>query len=217
MVDMAGLMAPPDGWHHRDDVTQLRLQASVRRYGQLRPLLVRTAADGARMVVDGRELLVALRAVGMASAWVVDVGPVSDTEARRLMLALELSFDVDYARLAAAVAAMLRDGLTPDELASAGPWTAERLSYMDTLTRFDWSVFAARGDGQSAMDWDEAPDAEPPVAEQPPSPETMAEVEHALEHAAPGEVVAAVRAVAARRRRRERAEAPSLFDGMGEP
>lgn len=221
-VPLAPLLAEGGGgWTYDDQATAQRLAASLRRYGQLRPVVVRTRRDGTQAIVDGRRLAAAMLACGMDRAVVVDLGMVDDADAVRVSLALEVRFETDYARLAAAVASLVDGGAQPAELAGISPFSVERITYFGELLRFDWSAFAPSRDGQSRMEWDEdvvltepaeGQDDDGPVAPlpaEPSSPQVQAEVEQVLEHATPAEVVAAVKATV-RSRRRASAE-PSLF------
>lgn len=195
-------IVPTDGWH-LDDLEGLhKLCASVKRYGQLRPVLV-TEQAGVLSVVDGRRLLAAMRMAGLSEA----VARVVVAEPAEVMLACELFSEMSCAKVARQVADLLSGGSTAEHLAGASPFTAERIAYMDTLTRFDWSQFAEQeGDGQETMDWGEE-DVPPAVAvpAPPPVPDPAvpdAEAEPAAEAPAP----------AARPRKPKAVQAPSLWD-----
>jgi hypothetical protein len=146
------------GWRREDLATDLKLAASLRKYGQLRPLVVRTDEAGAWWVVDGRRQLRVMRSIGWTAAQAIHVGTLSDADARRMALSLDLAYETDYARVAAAVAELVDGGVSVAELASGSPFTEERVAHFRTLATFDWSVFDGQTD-QHAMDWDaeEAP------------------------------------------------------------
>ncbi|MES2341672.1 MAG: ParB N-terminal domain-containing protein [Pseudomonadota bacterium] len=149
---ISSLQADP-GWHYDDPVVIEKLAAGLRRHGQLSGLVVRTDLDGARRVVDGRKRLQAMRLLGWAEAWTVDVGTLDDEAAGRMALDLELRAEVDYARLAVAVAWLVDDkGAAPESLASAAPFTADRIAQLRGLASFDWGQFAkAADDGQGGF------------------------------------------------------------------
>lgn len=155
--DMAleGLRLPADDWRHTDPVTAAKLAASLQRHGQLRPVVVRSLDGGAKEVLEGRQMLLAMRALGWEKGSVLDVGSLPAQEAGILRLSMQLQFETRYAALAHSVAALLASGASVAQLASAGPYAADRIAHFDTLTRFDWSRFAPARDGQSAMSWDE--------------------------------------------------------------
>ncbi len=159
------------GWHYDDAVLCGKLQASLRRHGQLRAVVVRRDAAGAAVVVDGRHLLRAMLEAGMETGWVADIGVVESHAARQLALDLELKLEVDYAKLAVEVADLLEQGATADSLAGASPWTAERIGYLGRLATFDWDQFREVPEGQAALAWDmeEAPAADEPAKDASPA------------------------------------------------
>jgi len=158
------------GWKRDDPATFEKLKASLRRYGQLRPLVVGYLPDAGMAVLDGRRLAAAMRECGATTATAFNVGPVTADSATALMLALEIGFEVNYARLAFAVAGLLDAGATVGQLASVSPFDAERIKYFGVLTKFDWSQFKPVTTGQEAISWDaETPDAVA-VAETEPVP-----------------------------------------------
>lgn len=145
------------GFHYDSGDTHARLAASVRRYGQLEPIVVRDVS-GRLVVTDGRRLLKVLKECGYDRVWVVrcDAPPLD------IALAKEVGFDVNYAAVAVAVRAATDAGATPAEIATVSPFTAERVKHMATLATFDWSEFKRKPSGQSAMSFDDLePDVEP--------------------------------------------------------
>lgn len=205
---------PANGWRHDDEATFIKLVASVRRYGQLRPVVVRMleGTDGDVEVIDGRRLARAAKEAGLEHVRVADLGYVPDEDAVLIALALETCFDVDYAKLAFAVAALLEKGLSAQELASRTPFTAERINYFGVLSKFDWSQFAAAKTDQHAMDWDGGDVGEEPPLGDPPAPEPeqvlvsptpVPETVQRITHAEPAPVLETVD------------DEPSLFDEQG--
>lgn len=137
-----------DGFHQSDPAAAVKLEASVRRYGQLRPLVVRKVPKRLMYeIVDGRKLVAALEAVGAMSAWCV----VAKADDPALELACALTFPVDYARLAYRVVELLEHA-PADKLAAVAPWSVERLNYFKTLSQFDWKQFAVELE-QEKVDW----------------------------------------------------------------
>lgn len=197
-VPLAGLSAA-GGWRYDDAARADKLVASLRRHGQLRPLVIGTLPDGTRQVVDGRRLLAAMLALGWTEALAIDVGPLDGPAAAvQLALALECGFEIDYARLALAVADLLSAGVTATELSMRSPFTAERIGYLGKLARFDWSQFDEATDRSPMLEW--ATDADEAAAQEPdpvvavPAEVTAAELAREAEAVAPdapAEVVAA--------------------------
>jgi hypothetical protein len=239
-ADISGLQVLDAGWNYDDAQAALKLQSSLKRHGQFRPVLCVTPPDGSTVVVDGRRLLAAMKALGLQRAMICDLGEVEAADIAALRLACELRFEVDYARLAKAVHGFLQQGTTVDRLASAGPFSADRIGYFNTLATFDWKQFseAAEDDGQTAMEWDALDDlpphvapleaVEPPhvpaaIAPPEPEPEALPEPAPAAAAAPPAEAPApaaepAAAAPAAVKGGKKKAPAPppgpSLFDDL---
>jgi hypothetical protein len=198
IVRLEVLLLPARTLHDYDLATALKLQASLRRYGQLRPVLVRRSAGGALAVVEGRGVVEALRALGREHVWVLDVGQLSDADAGLLAAATLVGFDVDYAAVAALMAGLQDLGATAETLSSATPFTPERIRHFATLVKFDWSQFRP-DDRHPRIDWESEVALEEPAetalvpVHAEPSPETVAAVEHALETEPPEAVVTALR------------------------
>jgi hypothetical protein len=141
------------GWHEDDEVQMAKLVSSIRRFGQMHPLLVRTAPDGRTLLVDGRRRLAALRAIGATLARVRHLGPISDAEATEIQLSAELLFVIDYTVLSRQVAKVVKDGhATADGLAVIGPYDAERIAHFVTLSTFDWRRFDPEPGTEPATD-----------------------------------------------------------------
>jgi len=139
-VPLSELVVTDDGWTYQDAAFAAKLEASLRKFGQINPLLVRTTADS-RMVIDGRKRLTALTAIGARAAKVRDVGAMSDVDATELALSAMLASEVDFAALAHEVCGLVKAGTTPDQLAAIGPFDTERIQHFLTLHSWDWSLF----------------------------------------------------------------------------
>lgn len=182
-VLLSRVQPPADGgWRNVDPATTMKLATSVRRFGQLRPLVVRLLASGMYDVVEGKQIYGALVACGAQMVTVLEVVEATDDELVQLALALGIVFETDYSKVAAACGALLEKGITAEYLAAASPFSADRIGYFKTLCSFDWAEFAV-DDEQHAMNWtaqhsedevllpltdDEQAAAEPPP--QPPPP-----------------------------------------------
>lgn len=237
VLEIGDLPADPGvGWTYPNPELALKLEASVRRHGQFRSVVIGRVA-GAVRVLDGRRLLQALRNVGATHVAVCDLGDVDDVDALLVNLSSELLFETDFSRVAQDVRKALDAGASADGLAGAGPYDAERIGHFGTLATFDWSRFAERTDGQVAMEWDDdAADAaaaieatpfdttgltDQPTFEVvidraaidglPPGTEITAEV-------APNAVLSGDAAVVPHQKkarpRKPQPQGPSLFDGM---
>lgn len=163
-----------------DAVASAKLASSLRLYGQLRPAVVREVDGGGLVVVKGHRVVEAMRAVGMADVWVVNLGPVDAHEADDVALTLVLGHDVNYAEVARKVTQALDGGTAPLELAARTPFDEQRLGYFRDLCRFDWSQFADDKDSQEAMDWDMAGEDEAPVHKAAEVPDAEREASESL-------------------------------------
>lgn len=181
-MDLALITVPDPGWRFDDPVLLEKLKTSLRRHGQVRPVVVRRTPRDTVAVVDGRKLLAAMASLGWPSCMVADIGVVDDESAARMALDLDLFFPTDYAKLTAAVAQMLEAGATPDSLAAASSFSAERIGYMRTIATFDWSQFRDAPEGQTALAWDGAEELPLPVVPAPPDEidEITAEMERRI-------------------------------------
>jgi hypothetical protein len=145
------------GWRNVDAATSMKLSASLKRFGQLRAVVVWLSAAGTYEVIDGRNVLSGLAALGADSVQVLELSEISLDEATQVALALGLEFETDYARVARACAGLLDSGVTAEHLAGASPFSAERIKHFKTLCSFDWSQFDIDED-QHEMSWSAAPD-----------------------------------------------------------
>jgi hypothetical protein len=118
-----------------------KFSESVRRYGQLRPIVVARQADGTLSFIDGFYLLQQLKGQGVTEVDVIEVDVADEAEARVLQLATLTEFDIDYCNLALATKDLLDAGHTPEALASIAPFSAVRFQHLASVANFDWSRF----------------------------------------------------------------------------
>lgn len=148
-VPLEKMELDPVMFRQEDLPSRARLLASVRRFGQLRPVVVEETGTGFA-VVDGRLLVDVLRQIdpaGSAMAVVLQPG----TDRLQLRLALLACAPVDYAAVAMAVGQADGDG---DQARSeVGPFDVVRQRHFRTLASFDWSQFSKTDDTQHALDW----------------------------------------------------------------
>ena len=136
IVKLSTLTLPDWGWHYADQEQDHKLRASLQQHGQLVALVVREV-DSHYEIIDGRRRYAQLKDLGVEDIRVLNKGPLSDADAIRLALTLELQSTVDYAALAWQVTLLQDDG----SLANTTPFSGERLAYFRTLYRFDWTQY----------------------------------------------------------------------------
>ena len=136
----------PSAWRYSDPSPQQtrKLIESVRRFGQIRPAVVRLTSSG-HEVIDGHRLVECFTELGLGQIWCIVLDPCDDVEAIRLMLVLnESRATIDHVALARLFKHVLAS-LGPDELASMIDFTPEQVQGYKDLLEFDIEGFANRG------------------------------------------------------------------------
>ena len=167
------------GRHDRDTIE--RLAASLRRFGQVRPILVCGDSSLAPFrVVDGRCIIDALKLNGKEEVWFEHVGDLSDEDQAALNLALRIQSPLAHISFAQRIVSHLEGGrLTAESLAGVTPFTVHQVKGLPGLVRFDSSRFAQET-GQADLDYAaeavaeaaeevQPQEAVPPPAEPPPA------------------------------------------------
>jgi len=161
LIKVSALTLPSWGWHYTSLEQDAKLRASLQQHGQLTPLIVREVGSTLE-IIDGRRRYAQLQDLGI-EVWVLNKGPLSDADAVRIALSLELQPEVDYARLAQQVAI-----LDDPNLANTTPFNAERLAYFSRLVVFDWAQYSDQiQDG--FFDTEDGPEPEPLVVAAAPA------------------------------------------------
>ena len=142
LIPKSKITVPDWGLRYTDDVHfEPRISASLKRFGQMLPLVVRQVDDDKYEIVDGRRRWEAMEALPGDDIWVFNIGPVTRAEAIKRGLALSLSAEIDYAALAKHVVDELKEDPEYNSLPSFTFLTAERIQYFQTLLNFDWSIY----------------------------------------------------------------------------
>src|SRR6266702_6601837 len=141
LVNIELVKLPDWTWHFDNPEEIAKLSASLLRLGQLHNLVVRELESGEFEVVDGRRRLSILKQLNYEDVWVHNLGKISQSQAIKYALSLELAGEIDYAKLSQQVKTLEHeeDFLS---LSMITPFTAERLGYFLALTNFDWSQFS---------------------------------------------------------------------------
>ena len=141
--DLSSLTAA-EGWHVDDAAMLAKLETSLRRFGQLSPLVVHGAT-----VVGGRNLLRAMLHLGWEKAMCVTISDEYDP--LQVSLATDIKFDFDYAHLAKMLSR--REHGEAYTLASISPFSQQRIEHFEILADFNWDDFRG-GDDQQSL-WEE--------------------------------------------------------------
>lgn len=159
-VPIDSLQADGRGWHYDDGVEHAKLLGSIRRFGQLRPVVVCTVAGELR-IVDGHRVLAALREAGASEVRVADLGERTAKDLAVSRLACLLQGEVDYATVVRDVGRLIASGeATAAELSAVGPFRKERLELFPSLLSFDFAQFSKpTAGGQLGISWLSEPEA----------------------------------------------------------
>lgn len=131
------------GWSLFDGERRHNLRMSVKRFGQLRPVVTRQVGEE-HHVLDGRELLEVLEELGIEEVDIYDAGPLTDGDALIARIALDNQRPKDHVLIAHRVADAVRDGLSLEALHAATPYTPEMVDRCRELAAFDFEKLTAR-------------------------------------------------------------------------
>lgn len=161
MTTVAGLQiipvrpgqARPNPWNPNvmDAETYAKELESIRQNGFIEPITVREAPDGALEIIDGFHRDKAAQELALAAIPAVNLGPISDQQAKKLtIIANELKGKAEPAKLAALVAD-LAQAEDFGKLALTLPYSVAELDTLAaTAQAFDWTVASGLGEAPSA-------------------------------------------------------------------
>jgi ParB-like chromosome segregation protein Spo0J len=143
-----GLLDKADWNYKKDDPAMMaKLQANLKRNGQIENIVIREKPGGRYEVVNGNHRLDALRAAGSAKAWAVNLGDIPDWKAKRIAIELnETRFENDELRLASMLEGMAKE-MTKEEMLETMPIEPAEIDRLIAMAAFDWSQYKAQGDG----------------------------------------------------------------------
>lgn len=149
-------------WNYKTDDPKLlkKLEANIKKHGQVENLIVRELHDGAFEVVNGNHRLKALINLGYDKVVCFNLGQVSDAKAKRIAVETnETKFGTDSIKLAE-VMRDIREEYEVDDVMETMPFTRGEMDNFQGMLEFDWSQFNNSGiDGfedPSPQDEDEA-------------------------------------------------------------
>lgn len=129
-------------WNYKaeDEFVQGKLSENIRRNGQLETILVRRLDDDRYEVVNGNHRLTSLKALGVTEALVVDLGTISDTEAKRLAIELnETRFPSDSIRLSVLLNELKQEQGDMDLLETL-PYDRREYDRLVALSQWSWET-----------------------------------------------------------------------------
>jgi ParB-like chromosome segregation protein Spo0J len=132
----------PAPWNYkvRDAFLAEKLEANIRRNGQVENLIVRRLNDsGLWEVVNGNHRLEAFHALKLMSAMCFDLGEIPEVQAKRIALETnETHFEDDPEKLARMVGDIISASPNAAELIATLPYTDSQLDQMRLMNDFDW-------------------------------------------------------------------------------
>lgn len=139
-VPISSLLKAPWNYKAEDEFIQGKLSENIRRNGQLETLLVRQIDGGKLEVVNGNHRLTSLVELGVPEALVLDLGLISDAEAKRLAIELnETRFPSDMTRLAQILVELKKDYSDSDLLRTL-PYGQREWDRISAYVDWDWRV-----------------------------------------------------------------------------
>jgi ParB-like nuclease family protein len=127
--------------------------ASIRRWGLVSPIIVRTVPGGALEIIDGEHRWLGAKELGLKEVPIWDIGRIADPEAKQLSIVLnELRGEPDPEKLGF----LLRDLLTSEtteSLLEVLPWDEREFAKLAELEQFDWNDLEEPPKGTDNREW----------------------------------------------------------------
>lgn len=131
------------GFTNHDARVEASLVHFIKKYGQLRPIVVRQHTDSPWPVqaIEGRKIFAACSMAGIKKVFILNVGKCTDVEAEEINLALNgISFDTNYVKLSSTINRVY-PGKNVDELAHMLPFPSQDIKDYIELEAFHWNRF----------------------------------------------------------------------------
>lgn len=126
---------------------------SLRRFGFVSPIIIRTTSDGTWQIIDGEHRWRAAMELGITKVPVWEVGRISDPDAKQLTIALNrLHGEDDPQKLRD----LLRDLATSEPLPAlleVMPWSKAEFSKLAELPEVDWNALDDRPSPKAGTKW----------------------------------------------------------------
>ena len=121
-----------------DKYNYVKIANSIARWGQLKPLLVIRRQERF-VLIEGSQILLALRKLGAQSADCLNLGELTDKEVVELACSLNFnSKEDDYIQLAKKVQS---EAVSPNQLASLTNLSVAEWESLERILTFNWNCF----------------------------------------------------------------------------
>jgi hypothetical protein len=146
------ITVPVWSWKYTDVVIDTKLDACLKRFGQHVALVVRETTHEFYELIDGRCLLAAMSRLQWDEAKCVNVGRITEQEAKELALALDIRYEISYAALSQQLLAMTSH-ISANKLSSYCGFSPVRINHMVQVSQFNWPSKVSNDD-QNTFSWD---------------------------------------------------------------
>lgn len=132
---------------------ETKLRKSIEHYGFTQELIVREVAPNQFEIIDGQHRHQAAKEIGMAKVPCLNLGTISDAEAKQLCeIFIHLHGEPDLTLEAKLIRSLVEEGVDLPILEETLPFTLDQLTSLHDCIDFDWNQYGS------------APDTTPPAA-----------------------------------------------------
>ena len=131
-----------------------KLDASIQRFGFVKPIIARTLASGAKQILGGEHRWHAAQRLGLEEVPIVNLGDISDEKAKEVGLIDNARYGMDDAGLLAEILKTLGNN---DDLASFLPYSTNELDAIFATSKVDLKDLSIDGTDEVSID-DEIPE-----------------------------------------------------------
>ena len=143
-VKTALLVKADWNYKHENEFLQERLEANIKKNGQIENLIVRQLDNGRYEVVNGNHRFSALQALGIEECQVYNLGIVDDKTAKRIAIETnESKFESNEIELSELLKE-ISDTTPLADMLETMPFTEVELTGLIDQTNFDWNSLKAK-------------------------------------------------------------------------
>lgn len=149
VLRVKSITAPSWRWKRKDLAVKTRIATSLVKFGQIKNIVVRQLHDDTYEVIDGAEVLEALKGMNEERVLCYNLGKISDDDAKLIAMALDLNrIECNMIDLSKAIKNITHSDIT---LSAISPFSNEDIADIRRLLEFDWSVFTKNEDPTPLM------------------------------------------------------------------